>query len=105
MQQGGVEGDDHGEAYTAILWGVGLSHEMAMSQGPRRSMVPKATCAGPLCEDPSPCRGLRPHPARRDVVGTWEPASGPQLHKRSRAATGSREGEPVGEQARSRMGP
>src|SRR5208283_348576 len=22
-----VEGDDHGEAYTAILWGVGLSHE------------------------------------------------------------------------------
>ena len=23
-----VEGDDHGEAYTAIMWGVGLSHEM-----------------------------------------------------------------------------
>jgi hypothetical protein len=23
-----VEGDDHGEAYTAILWGVGSSHEM-----------------------------------------------------------------------------
>ena len=22
-----MEGDDHGEAYTAILWGVGLSHE------------------------------------------------------------------------------
>jgi hypothetical protein len=22
-----VEGDDHGEAYTAIVWGVGLSHE------------------------------------------------------------------------------
>jgi hypothetical protein len=22
-----VKGDDHGEAYTAILWGVGLSHE------------------------------------------------------------------------------
>jgi hypothetical protein len=21
-----VEGDDHGEAYTAIVWGVGLSH-------------------------------------------------------------------------------
>ena len=21
-----MEGDDHGEAYTAILWGVGLSH-------------------------------------------------------------------------------
>ncbi len=22
-----MEGDDHGEAYTAIVWGVGLSHE------------------------------------------------------------------------------
>jgi hypothetical protein len=22
-----VEGDDHGEAYTAIMWGVGVSHE------------------------------------------------------------------------------
>src|SRR3954453_23075380 len=61
-----MEGDDHGEAYTAILWGVGLSHEMAMSQGPRRSREPKATCAGPLCEDLSPCRGLRPHHARRE---------------------------------------
>ena len=23
-----MEGDDHGEAYTAIVWGVGLSHEI-----------------------------------------------------------------------------
>ena len=23
-----MEGDDHGEAYTVIVWGVGLSHEM-----------------------------------------------------------------------------
>jgi hypothetical protein len=23
-----VEGDDHGEAYTVIIWGVGLSHEI-----------------------------------------------------------------------------
>jgi hypothetical protein len=23
-----VEGDDYGEAYTAIMWGVGLSHEI-----------------------------------------------------------------------------
>src|SRR5215210_4910604 len=68
---------------------------MPMSQGPRRSRVPKATCAGPLCEDPSPCRGLRPHHARRERVGTWETSSGPQSHKRSRAATGSREGEAV----------
>src|SRR5215212_8445650 len=63
---------------------------MAMSQGPRQSREPKATCAGPLCEDPSPCRGLRPHHARRECVGTWETSSGPQSHERSRAATGSR---------------
>ena len=23
-----MEGDDHGEAYTAIIWGMGLSHEI-----------------------------------------------------------------------------
>jgi hypothetical protein len=28
-----VEGDDHGEAYTAILWGVGSSHEMNDNAG------------------------------------------------------------------------
>jgi len=67
-----VEGDDHGEAYTAILWGVGMSHEMVTTQGPRRSKTSKATCAEPLCEVPSPCRGLRPHHARKERVGTWE---------------------------------
>ena len=30
-----MEGDDHGEAYTAIVWGVGLSHEMDAVQGRR----------------------------------------------------------------------
>ena len=28
-----MEGDDHDEAYTAILWGVGLSHEMNDNAG------------------------------------------------------------------------
>src|SRR4051812_13175351 len=55
---------------------------MPMSQGPRRSREPKATCAGPLCEDPSPCRGLRPHHARRERAGTWETSSGPQSQER-----------------------
>jgi hypothetical protein len=45
-----VEGDDHDEAYTTNVRGVRLSHEMAMSQGPRSSMVSKATRAVPLCE-------------------------------------------------------
>jgi hypothetical protein len=28
-----VEGDDHGEAYTVIVWGVGLSHEIPEDAG------------------------------------------------------------------------
>lgn len=48
------------------------------SQGPRPSLLPKATCAVPLCEEPSPCRGLRPHHAWKDRVGTWETSFGPQ---------------------------
>jgi hypothetical protein len=73
-----VFGDDHDEAYTAIVQGVGLSHEMAISQRPRSSMVPKAICAGLLCEALSLCRGLRPHHVRRDHVGTWETSPRPQ---------------------------
>ena len=96
-----MEGDDRGEAYTTIVWGVGLSHEMAISQGPRRSMVSKATCAASSCEAPSPCRGLRPHHARKDRVGTWETSSGPQSLWRSRAAAGRRGAEAAVEQARS----
>src|SRR5271166_4370636 len=97
-----VEGDDRGEAYTTIVWGVGLSHEMAISQGPRRSMVSKAICAAPSCKALSPCRGLRPHHARKDRVGTWETSSGPQSLWRSRAAAGRRGAEAAVEQARSR---
>jgi len=67
-----VEGDDHGEAYTAIVWGVGMSHEMVTTQRPRRSKTPKAIRAEPLCEALSLCRGLRPHHARKEHVGTWE---------------------------------
>jgi hypothetical protein len=73
-----VFGDGHDEAYTAIVQGVGLSHEMAMLQRPRSSMVPKAICAGPLCKVPSLCRGLRPHHVRREHVGTWEASPRPQ---------------------------
>ena len=41
-------------------------------------MVSKATCAGPTCEDPSLRRGLGPHHARRERVGTWETSLRPQ---------------------------
>ena len=85
-------GDDYDEAYTAIVWGVGLSLEMAMMQGPRFSMVLKAICADPVCEDLTLCRGLRPHHVRMDHVGTWETSRRPQSQLRFRVTTGSPEG-------------
>ena len=72
-----MEGDDHGEAYTAIEWGVGLSLEILTLQGPRFSPLSKAICAAPLCEALTPCRGLRPHHVQKDCVGTWETSPGP----------------------------
>src|SRR5262250_2023649 len=42
------------------------------SQGPRVFIRSKATCAAPLCEVLSPCRGQRPHHVQRDCIGTWE---------------------------------
>src|SRR2546422_1134191 len=43
-----------------------------MSQGPRVFIRAKATCAAPLCEVLTPCRGRRPHPVQKDRIGPWE---------------------------------
>ena len=43
-----------------------------ISQGPRVFIRSKATCAAPLREVLSPCRGLRPHHVQRDRIGSWE---------------------------------
>jgi hypothetical protein len=45
-----VAGDSGREAYTAIAWGVGLSHERSDIAGPRVSIRSKATCAAPLSD-------------------------------------------------------
>src|SRR4029079_11148280 len=42
------------------------------SQGPRFFIRSKATCAAPLCEVLTPCRGQRPHHVQKDRIGTWE---------------------------------
>ena len=67
-----VTGDSGCEAYTAVAWGVGLSHERSISQGQRVFTRSKATCAAPLREVLTPCRGQRPHHVQRDHIGTWE---------------------------------
>jgi len=40
-----VEGDDHGEAYTVNVWGVGLSHEILEIAGAEAV----ATAEGNMC--------------------------------------------------------
>ena len=65
-------GDSGREAYTAIAWGVGLSHERSDIAGAEVFIRSKATCAAPLGEVLTPCRGLRPHHVQRDRTGTWE---------------------------------
>ena len=40
-----MEGDDHGEAYTVIVWGVGLSHEILEIAGAEAV----ATAEGNMC--------------------------------------------------------
>ena len=91
-----------GDHDTAVFQAFKEVEVVAISQGPRRSMVLKATCAAPSCEALSLCRGLRPHHARKDRVGTWETSSGPQSLRRSRAAAGRRGAEAAAEQARGR---
>ena len=58
---------------TQRLCGVwGMSPEMPILQGPRLWTLPKATCAVPLCEVPTPCRGRRPHHVQKERIGSWE---------------------------------
>jgi hypothetical protein len=59
-------------------------------QGPRVFIRSKATCAAPLCEVLTPCRGLRPHHVQKDRIGTWEVSglTGTALRERLRNAYG-----------------
>ena len=63
-------GDSGCEAYTAIAWGVGVSHEMMNLRERRLSLWSNATCAMPSCEALSSRRGLGLHHAQKDRVGS-----------------------------------
>jgi hypothetical protein len=47
-----VEGDDHGEAYTAIVWGVGLSHEMNDAAGAETFVSVEGNMCGAVTRGP-----------------------------------------------------
>jgi hypothetical protein len=65
-------GDSGCEAYTAIAWGVGLSHERSDIAGAESFHSLEGTCAAPLREVLTPCRGPKPHHVQKDRIGTWE---------------------------------
>jgi hypothetical protein len=65
-------GDSGCEAYTAIAWGVGLSHERSDIVGAECFYSPEGNMWGPLREVLSPCRGPRPHHVQGDRIGSWE---------------------------------
>jgi hypothetical protein len=52
-----VEGDDHGEAYTAILWGVGLSHEINNVAGAEAVEVVEGNMCGAAMRGPDALPG------------------------------------------------
>jgi hypothetical protein len=70
-----VEGDDHGEAYTAIEWGMGLSLEILTSQGPRLSPLREGNMCGTAMRGADALPGSeaisRSKGARRNLPWTW----------------------------------
>ena len=78
------EGDDHGEAYTVIIWGVGLSHEIlevagaeavATAEGNMCGAATQGTVALPGSEATSRMNVPQPNPANRKVVRVYLDAS------------------------------
>ena len=90
-------GDGGCEAYTGDCTGCGIEpRKDHTSQGPRVFIRPKATCAAPLREVLTPCRGLRPHHVQKDRIGTWEVSyltAGVVWHSQRGTAVPHREGE------------
>jgi hypothetical protein len=95
-----VFGDGHDEAYTAIVWGVGLSHEMAMLQRPRSSIGAEGNMCGTVKQGPVALPGSeatsRTKGSRRNLGGLTPPtaaASGSGPRREAEEAKPSRKGE------------
>jgi hypothetical protein len=65
-------GDSGCEAYTAIAWGVGLSHERSYIAGAESFYSLEGNMCGTLSDVLTPCRGRRPHHVQKDRIGSWE---------------------------------
>src|SRR3982074_3182223 len=67
-------GDSGCEAYTAIAWGVGLSHERSDIAGAEGFHSLEGNMCGTARRgaDALPRSNIRPHYVQRDRTGTWE---------------------------------
>jgi hypothetical protein len=65
-------GDSGCEAYTAIAWGVGLSHERSDIAGAEGLYSLEGNMCGTATRGADALPGLRPHHVQRDRIGTWE---------------------------------
>ena len=67
-----------------------MSHEMMNSRERRLSLWSNATCAMPICEALTSCRGQTAHHAQMDRVGTWDIPRLAVSCSRRRSASGRR---------------
>jgi len=67
-----VEGDDHCEAYTTIVWGGLLSRERYYAAEAEAVDIVEGNMCGPVMRGPIAQPWSKTHHAQREQVGTWE---------------------------------
>src|SRR6476469_5323392 len=65
-------GDGGREAYTAVVWGVGMSHERHNVVGDETVGSVEGNMCGTVTRGADALPGSMAHHARKDRVGTWE---------------------------------
>src|SRR4029077_828186 len=65
-------GDGGREAYTAVVWGVGMSHERHNIVGAETVGSVEGNMCGTVTRGADALPGRWPHHARKDRIGTWE---------------------------------
>jgi hypothetical protein len=73
-----VGDDDHGEAYTVIVWGVGFSHEIPKAAGAEAVMTAKGNMRGADMRGTVALSGSEATSRTIERVGTLEASCRPQ---------------------------
>jgi hypothetical protein len=98
-----VVGDGDYEACTAIVWGVGMSHEIGDNVGAEAVHMVEGNMCGTATRGADALPGSMATSRTKGAhTGTWETSARPQSLRRSRATVGSRGGVAAVEEPRSR---